>query len=228
MSKLKPKIVLSRLDGANWTRKGLRPFLEYRDLGLAEATEGRIGGTIGRAIKKFETGYRAGVKTTNPKATVLVQYTGSFDNVAAGKQAAQDLVAKGCEVIFQAAGSDGNGAIQAIKEARAAGKQLYAIGTDSDQSHLAPEAVLTSMIKRVDLAVWQATSDLKDGKFTPSDVTMGLKEGGVGYATVRVELADKAALLGKVEALRAKVVAGELKVPSNAADLAAFASPPGL
>jgi hypothetical protein len=55
-SKLKPKIVLSRLAGANWTRTGLRPFLEYRDLGLAEATEGRIGGTIGRAIKKFEPG----------------------------------------------------------------------------------------------------------------------------------------------------------------------------
>jgi len=56
MSKLKPRIVVSRLDGANWTRKGLRPFLEYRDLGLAEATEGRVGGSIGRAIKKFESG----------------------------------------------------------------------------------------------------------------------------------------------------------------------------
>jgi uncharacterized RmlC-like cupin family protein len=56
MSKLKPKIVLSRLDDTKWTQKGLRPFLEYRDLGLAEATEGRIGGTIGRAIKQFEPG----------------------------------------------------------------------------------------------------------------------------------------------------------------------------
>ncbi len=56
MSKLKPKIVISRQEGANWTTKGLRPFLEYRDLGLAEATEGRVGGSIGRAIKKFETG----------------------------------------------------------------------------------------------------------------------------------------------------------------------------
>jgi uncharacterized RmlC-like cupin family protein len=54
MSKLKPKIVLSRLDGAHWTQKGLRPLLECRDLGLAEATEGRVGWTIGRAIKKFE------------------------------------------------------------------------------------------------------------------------------------------------------------------------------
>ena len=56
MSELKSKIVLSRLDGAAWTQKGLRPFLEYRDLGLTEATEGRVGGTIGRAIKKFEPG----------------------------------------------------------------------------------------------------------------------------------------------------------------------------
>ena len=56
MSKLKPKIVLSRLNDTQWTQKGLRPFLEYRDLGLAEATEGRVGGTIGRAIKKFEPG----------------------------------------------------------------------------------------------------------------------------------------------------------------------------
>jgi len=56
MSKLKQKIVLSRLNDTKWTQKGLRPFLEYRDLGLAEATEGRIGGTIGRAIKTFEPG----------------------------------------------------------------------------------------------------------------------------------------------------------------------------
>src|SRR5262249_19304873 len=56
ISELKPRIVLSRLEGTAWTRKGLRPFLEYRDLGLAEATEGRVGGTIGRAIKKFEPG----------------------------------------------------------------------------------------------------------------------------------------------------------------------------
>ncbi len=56
MSELKPAILLSRLEGTNWTRKGLRPFLEYRDLGLAQVTNGRVGGTIGRAIKKFEPG----------------------------------------------------------------------------------------------------------------------------------------------------------------------------
>ncbi len=189
---------------------------------VAKEKVGFVGGMEIPLIKKFEAGFRAGVKTTNPNATVLVQYTGTFDNVGAGKQAAQDLISKGCEVIFHAAGSDGNGAIQAIKEARAAGKAVYAIGVDSDQSHLAPEAMLTSMIKRVDLAVWQAASDLKDGKFTAGDQVMGLKEGGVSYAPVRVELPGKEELLSKVEALRTKIVAGEIKVPSNPTDLAAF------
>lgn len=192
---------------------------------VAKDKVGFVGGMEIPLIKKFEAGFRAGVKTTNPKATVLVQYTGSFDNVAHGKQAAQDLVSKGCEVVFHAAGSDGNGVIQAIKEARAAGKNVFVIGVDSDQSHVAPEAVLTSMVKRVDLAVWQAVSDLKAGAFTAGDVTMGLKEGGVTYAPVRVEVPEKAAVLEKVEALRAKVVAGEVKVPSNTTDLEAFTAP---
>jgi basic membrane protein A len=192
---------------------------------VAKEKLGFVGGMEIPLIKKFEAGYRAGVQTTNPKAQVLVQYTGSFDNVAAGKQAAQDLIAKGCEVIFHAAGSDGNGAIQAVKEARAAGKAVYAIGVDSDQSHLAPDAVLTSMVKRVDLAVYQATADLKAGSFSAGDLVMGLKEGGVSYAPVRVELVDKAALLAKVEALKAKIIAGEVKVPSNTNDLASFKAP---
>jgi basic membrane protein A len=182
---------------------------------VAKEKVGFVGGMEIPLIKKFEAGYRAGVKATNPKAVVLVQYTGTFDNVAAGKQAAQDLISKGCEVIFQAAGSDGNGAIQAIKEAHAAGKNVYAIGVDSDQSHLAPDAMLTSMIKRVDLAVWQAVADLKAGKFTAGDQTMGLKENGVTYAPVRVAIADKEAVLKQVEALRAKIIAGEIKVPTN-------------
>jgi basic membrane protein A len=194
---------------------------------VAKDKVGFVGGMEIPLIKKFEAGFRAGVKTVNPNARVLVQYTGTFDNVAAGKQVAQDLVAKGCEVIFQAAGSDGLGVIQAVKEARAANRSVFVIGVDSDQSHLAPDAVLTSMVKRVDFAVYQAVRDLFDGAFTATDVVMGLKEGGVTYAPVTVGLADKDAVLAKVEALRAKVVAGEVKVPSNPADVDGF-TPPSL
>lgn len=192
---------------------------------VAKEKVGFVGGMEIPLIKKFEAGFRAGVKTTNPKAQVLVQYTGTFDNVAHGKQVGQDLVAKGCEVVFHAAGSDGNGAIQAVKEAHEGGKRVFAIGVDSDQSHLAPKAMLTSMVKRVDLVVWRAAKDLEAGAFTAGDVVLGLKDGAVGFAPVTVEFEGKAAALSQVEALRQKVVAGELKVPSNLAELETFKAP---
>lgn len=192
---------------------------------VAKEKVGFVGGMEIPLIKKFESGFRAGVKTTNPKAQVLVQYTGTFDNVQAGKQVTADLVAKGAEVIFQAAGSDGIGAIQAVKEAHAAGKKVFAVGVDSDQSHLAPEAVLTSMVKRVDLAVWQAVKDLEAGTFAAGDLASGLKEGSVSLAPVTVDFPGKAEALAKVKALEAAVVAGTIVVPANEKDLEAFAPP---
>jgi basic membrane protein A len=182
---------------------------------------GFVGGMEVPLIKRFEAGFRAGVAATNPKATVLVNYTGSFDNVAAGKQVGQDLVNKGADVVYHAAGSDGLGVIQAVKEARAAGKSAFVIGVDSDQSHLAPEAVLTSMLKRVDLGVYEAVRDLSQGKLQGGDMVLGLKEGGVSYAPVRVEFPGKAEALQKVEELRAKIVNGELQVPTDPSQLSA-------
>jgi basic membrane protein A and related proteins len=187
-------------------------------------TVGFVGGMEVPLIRKFEAGFRAGVMTTNPRAAagLLVSYTGSFDNVSAGKQVGQDLLAKGADVVFHAAGGDGLGVIQAVKEARAAGRQVFVIGVDSDQSHVAPEAVLTSMVKRVDLAVYTATRELLEGAFRPGDLVMGLKEGGVGYAPVRVDFPGKAEALAKVEALGRRVAAGELKVPASLPALAGF------
>jgi len=182
---------------------------------VAKKKVGFVGGMEIPLIKKFEAGFRAGVQATNPEAELLVQYTGSFDNVSHGKQAAQDLIAKGCEVIFHAAGSDGNGVIQAVKEARVAGTQVFVIGVDSDQSHLAPDVVLTSMVKRVDYAVWLATRDLVAGNFTSGDTVLGLKEGGVALAPVRVDFPGKTEALAKLDALRARLIAGEITVPTR-------------
>lgn len=192
---------------------------------VAKDKLGFVGGMEIPLIKKFEAGFRAGVKTTNPKAQVLVQYTGTFDNVQHGKQAAADLVAKGCEVVFHAAGSDGSGVIQAVKEARAGGKAVFVIGVDSDQSHLAPEAVLTSMVKRVDLAVWQAIKDLEGAKFSAGDSVMGLKEGGVTFAEVTLDFPGKAEALAKVKSLEAAIIAGSIVVPANEKDLEGFVAP---
>jgi basic membrane protein A len=203
-------------------------FLVGALAGLVTKTNkvGFVGGMEVPLIKRFEAGFRAGVMTTNPKAEIVVNYTGSFDNVAAGKQVGQDLAAKGADVIFQAAGADGVGVIQAVKESRAQGTNVYVIGVDSDQHHVAPEAVLTSMLKRVDLAIYEGVRDAVGGKFTSGDVVMGLKEGGVTYADVRVDFPGKAEVLQKVEALRQRVIAGEIKVPASASELASFKAAP--
>jgi len=205
-------------------------FLVGALAGLATQVKrvGFVGGMEIPLIKKFEAGFRAGVATTNPGASerMLVSYTGSFDNVAVGKQIGQDMLAKGADVVFHAAGSDGLGVIQAVKEARAAGKQVWAIGVDSDQWPLAPDAMLTSMVKRVDLAVYQTIRNLVEGAFQAGNAALGVKEQGVSYAEVRIDFPGKADALQRVEKLRQKIIAGEIKVPSNIGDLASFKAPP--
>ena len=182
---------------------------------LASRTKklGFVGGMEIPLIKKFEAGYKAGARAVVPAVQVLAAYTGTFDNIATGKQVAQDLLAKGADVVFHAAGSDGLGAIHAVKEARAAGREVYAIGVDSDQWHSAPGAVLTSMVKNVDLAVYEAARDLVRGTFTAGDVVVGLKEGAVGWAEVRVDFPGKAEALARLEQLRQEIVDGRIRVP---------------
>jgi basic membrane protein A len=201
-------------------------FLVGALAGLVTKTNkvGFVGGIEVPLIQRFEVGYRAGVKTTNPQAAqaLMAVYTGSFNNMAAGKQVAQDLIAKGADILFHAAGADGIGVIQAVKEARAAGKSVYAIGVDSDQSHVAPDAILTSMMKFTDLAIYQATKDLVDGKFSAGEQVLGLKENGVGMAEVRVDFPNKAEALKTVDALRQRIVSGQLQVPAVPGDLATF------
>lgn len=189
---------------------------------------GFVGGTEVPLIKRFETGFRAGVKTTNPQAAegLMSVYTGSFNNVAAGKQVAADLLAKGADVIFHAAGQDGLGVIRAVEEAHEAGRTVYVIGVDSDQYHQAPEVVLTSMLKHTDLAVYQSVKDFQQGQFKGGEQVLGIKEGGVTYAEVRLDFPGKAEALQKVEALRQRVISGEIKVPATPADLAAFQAVP--
>ena len=106
-------------------------------------------------------------------------------------------------MIFAAAGGTGIGVYQAAKDA---GK--YAIGVDSNQNHIQPGTMLTSMVKRVDLAVYEAARDVAKGTFTASDIAMGLKEGAVAAAEVRNDFPGKTEALAKVEQLRAQVVAG--------------------
>ncbi len=110
----------------------------------------------------------------------------------------------------------------AVKEESDSGRRLYAIGVDADQWHLAPNAVLTSMIKRVDLVVYQAVRDWVEGKFSGGDLNLGVKEDAVGYVPIRLELSGKQQLVERLEGLRRRVASGEIRVPSTIAELNEF------
>jgi basic membrane protein A len=178
---------------------------------------GFVGGMQLPLIRKFETGFRAGIRQVNPKAEVLVAYTGTFDDEKKGVEVGQDLYGRGCDVVFHAAGLDGLGVIKAAQQA---GKIV--IGVDSDQSHVAPRNVLTSMVKHADVAVYLAIKDVMEGKFAGGDVVLGLKEGGVGLSQINAELAPPAAL-ADLEKLRAALIEGKLQAPATLDELAKFA-----
>lgn len=139
---------------------------------------GFVGGVESPVIGRFEAGYRAGVKAANPDAVVDVVYAAAFDDPAKGKDIALTMFNTGADVVFHAAGGTGQGVIEAAKE-----KGLFAIGVDSDQNYLAPDNVLTSMIKRVDVAVYEVIKMTLEGNFPGGEtLRLGLAEDGVGYS----------------------------------------------
>lgn len=168
---------------------------------------GFVGGMDVPLIRKFQCGYEQGVKYVNPKADVFANMTGTtgaaWNDPTRGGELAKAQFSKGADVVFAAAGGTGNGVYQAAKDS---GK--LAIGVDSNQNHLQPGTMLTSMLKGVDVAVYNV---LKDHK--PGISILGLKEGGVGYALD----ANNAKLVTpdmkkKVDAIQADIVSGKIKV----------------
>lgn len=183
---------------------------------------GFVGGMQIPLIRKFEVGYVAGLKMVNAKVADEAKrvYTGSFDNSSAGKRAALDLYNQGVDIVFHAAGADGLGVIQAAKE-----QDKLAIGVDSDQAHLAPKNVLTSMVKQVDYAIYNSVKTIVEKKFQVGDGALGLKEGGVGLTPVAVDFPGKEAALARVEKLRKAVVEGKIQVPATLEELQSFTPP---
>lgn len=173
---------------------------------------GFIGGMDVPLIRKFALGYEEGAKYVNPKVEVLKNMTGTTpaawnDPIKAG-ELAKSQFDRGADVIFAAAGASGMGVLQAAKD----GGKL-AIGVDSNQNHIHPGSILTSMVKGVDLAVYQALKDAKDGNWKPGKRVMGLAEKGVDYAVDDNNRAlISAEMQQKVEAAKADIIAGKLKV----------------
>lgn len=145
-------------------------------------TVGFIGGEQIPVVENFEKGFKAGVQEANPEATVLTQYIGTFGDDKKGAKAASEQIENGADFIFPAAGFAGVGA---LKEAQEQG--VYSFGVDSDQYYLAEESVVTSMLKRVDVALFEMAEKLKnEQKFTGEHLQLGLAQDGVGLAPIRV------------------------------------------
>lgn len=196
-------------------------FLAGYAAGLATKTNkiGFVGGMEIDLIKKFEAGYLAGAKFANPKVEMLpAKYTGSWNNVDLGKSAASVLFDSGADVVYHASGRCGLGVIAAAGE-----MNKYAIGVDSNQDELAKGHVLTSMIKRVDEAVYQTIKDFKDGQFSTGAKLYDLKANGVGlsdFAFTKKEFGEDN--LKKLEEVKKAVIEGKLKVPAKLDEVDAF------
>ena len=171
---------------------------------------GFIGGIQTPVVSRFEYGYKAGVKEANDKTNVNVQYAGTFSDAAKGKSIANQMYGNGSDIILSAAGGTGLGAIESAKE-----QNKYAIGVDRDQSDLAPENVLTSALKKVNVGVYDTVKEFVEGKLKGGqEKVYGLKEDGVGIPETTKNLVPQD-IIDYVNEMIEKVKSGEVKVPAT-------------
>ena len=171
---------------------------------------GFIGGMQLPTVDTFKYGFMAGVKAVNPDATIQVQYANSFTDQAKGKAIANQMYSNGADIVFTCGGDVGTGSIEAAKE-----NGKFAIGVDRDQSDLAPENVLTSAIKRVDVGVYETVKAYLDGTFEGGTTTIyGLEDNAVGIPDTTKNLVSQD-ILDLVKEQTEKLQSGEIIVPKN-------------
>jgi basic membrane protein A len=168
-----------------------------------------VGGQRGvPAVERFIAGYQAGARRANPRVTTLNSYTDSFHDPAKGRSVALSQIAKGSRVVFQVASASGLGALEAAKE-----RGIWGIGVDVDQSHLGPH-VLTSAVKRLDVAVFDTTEALVRGTLeTGRTSRFSLENRGVGLGTISAGVPRS--LKAEIEDVRAEIVAGKIPIASS-------------
>ncbi|MDE0709811.1 MAG: BMP family ABC transporter substrate-binding protein [bacterium] len=188
---------------------------------------GYIGGVNIPLIHAFEAGFLAGVQAIDPSIQVISQYVteppdfGGFNDPAAGRVIAQSMFEQGADVVYHAAGGTGGGLFQAAKDySEANDTHVWAIGVDSDQYLTAPDFqdyILTSMLKRVDVAVFNTIQAVQAGTFAPGPQVFDLSVDGVGYSTSGGHVDD---ITAQLDAFKEKIVSGEIVVSRDPADYA--------
>jgi basic membrane protein A len=174
---------------------------------------GFVGGMETPLLRRFELGYRSGAKQIRPDIAVLANFVGitgeAWNNPAKGKELALAQYEMGADVIFAAAGASGLGVFDAAEE-----KKKFAIGVDANQNWTKPGLILTSMLKRVDEAVYSVIADTKAGKFTGGVKRFGLADRGIDYAVDKYNSPVLPESVRKrADELKAKIISGEISVP---------------
>ena len=177
-----------------------------------------VGGMDIPLIQKFACGYAQGVQAVNPDAEIIVNYTGTtpaaWNDPVKGGELTRAQISQGSDVVYAAAGGTGVGVLQT-----AADEDKLAIGVDSNQNYLHPGSVLTSMVKRVDNAVYDSFTQGTEGEIEPGLVVLDLESGGVGYAVDE----NNEALISEemrtaVEEARQQIIDGEIEVHDYTTD----------
>ncbi|WP_018660170.1 BMP family lipoprotein [Heyndrickxia acidiproducens] len=185
---------------------------------------GFVGGTDSDLINKFAAGFKAGVKAVNPKASVQIQYVGSFDDASKGSSIASAMYKSGVDVIYHAAGGSGKGVFTEAKNIKQSNpnKEVWVVGVDRDQADEGQvtangkdyNVTLTSMVKRVDKSVIDLSAKAKAGNFPGGKtIVYGLKEDGIGIAPTQDNLTPE--MKSAVKTWKEKIINGDVTVPDK-------------
>ena len=211
---------------------GLAAALQAKEDGIKDPKFGFIGGVPGATITKFEMGYVQGIRSVFPNAQIMDYYANDWGKPELAKAQAKNWYDMGVYCIFSAAGGTGNGTIAQAKEYRMQGKNIWAIGVDSDQFEDGiysgrESAVLTSMLKRVENSSLMVLKAVEEGSFKGGVVQMGMADEGVGYSTANPKLSQNVVKL--VDAAKADINNGKIRIYKTYKDaLANGAAPQGL
>jgi basic membrane protein A len=183
---------------------------------------GFIGGVESGPVRKFEAGYLFGARSVKPDIGITVKYISQppdfsgFSDPSRAKEIALGMYAAGADVVYHVAGGSGIGLFEASRQASSDGPKVFAIGVDSDQYRAVDDAlspfVLTSMLKRVDVAVYETIKAYQQGHFTPGHVRFDLRSGGVDFARSGSANDD---IEQRLDELKRLIISGEIQVPTK-------------
>jgi len=200
---------------------GVATALKAKADGINNPRFGFIGGVPGAVITKFEVGFVQGVLSVIPNAQIVDYYANDWGRPDLAKTQAKNWYDSGVYAIYSAAGGTGNGTIAQAKEYRAAGRNVWAIGVDSDQHeeglyNSTDSAVLTSMLKKVETSLVYALKSVQNKTFKGEVIVFDLKADGVGYSTTNPAMSND--IKAELERIKQQIVSGQIQIAATHAD----------